>query len=82
MILRDLRLIGDYDVVVKSKDLKIPDMTSQYDYFGLSMPVFNLTINLSNTPLSLGQASYSESKESDTDRRYQNQRRWRINDKV
>ena len=55
VILRDLRLIGDYDVVVNSKDLKLPDMTSQYDYFGLSMPVFNLTINLSNTPLSSAQ---------------------------
>ena len=30
-------------------------MTSQYDYFGILMPKFNMTINLSDKPLSSAQ---------------------------
>src|SRR5206468_8819402 len=44
----DLKLIGDYKVIINSKDqLRLPSMTSQHDYIGVSIPPkFNMTIQL------------------------------------
>jgi hypothetical protein len=51
----DIKLIGDYDTIIKSKNLKLPYMTSEYNYFGMLLPKFNLTINLSDELLSSAQ---------------------------
>src|SRR5213592_3168096 len=48
----DLKLTGDYKVIINSKDqLRLPSMTSQHDYIGVSIPPkFNMTIQLSKEP--------------------------------
>ena len=53
--IKDLTLVGDYNVTISTKGLKLPYLTSHNNYFGLLMPKFNMTINLSDNPLSSGQ---------------------------
>ena len=50
-----LNLVGDYRVTIISKNLKLPYMTSHYNYIGVAMPKFNMTINLSDYPFSSAQ---------------------------
>jgi hypothetical protein len=65
--IKNLWLTGDYNVTLISKDLNLPYMTSRHDYLGLLMPKFNMTINLSDNPLSSAQIVIPNQKNQSID---------------
>ena len=65
--IKDLNLSGNYNVTINSKDLQLPYMLSQHDYIGISMPKFNMTINLSDKPLSSSQIIIQNQKNQTVD---------------
>lgn len=67
VFIKALNLKGDYNVTIKSNNVNLPYSTSKHDYFGVLMPKFNMTIKLSNKPVSSSQLVIQNQKNQTVD---------------
>jgi len=66
--IKSLKLIGDYNVIITSRKGTLPYMKSNYDYFGVLLPKFNMTINMSNKSLTSAEIILRDQKNQTVDK--------------